>query len=48
LREIAGSGEQNITFNIYGGNGQSVNAIADAVQNRLVALQKQKEAAGLA
>lgn len=48
LRQIAGSGEQNITFNIYGGNGQSVNAIADAVQNRLVALQKQKEAAGLA
>ena len=47
LRQIAGSGEQNITFNIYGGN-QSVNAIADAVQNRMIALQKQREAAGLA
>lgn len=48
LRQIAGSGEQNITFNIYGGNGQSVNAIADAVQNRMIALQRQREAAGLA
>ena len=48
LRQIAGSGETNYTINIYGAAGQDVNALADAVQNRLVALQRQKEAAGLA
>ena len=48
LREIAGSGETNYNINIYGAAGQDVNALADAVQNRLVALQRQREAAGLA
>lgn len=48
LREIAGSGTTNYTVNVYGADGQSVNALADAVQRRLVALQRQKEAAGLA
>lgn len=48
LRQIAGSGETNYTINIYGAEGQNVNALADAVQNRLVALQRQREAAGLA
>lgn len=47
LREIAGGGA-TYTINVYGAEGQSVNALADAVQRRLVALQRQKEAAGLA
>lgn len=48
LRQLVGSGETNYTINVYGAAGQDVNALANAVQNRLVALQRQKEAAGLA
>lgn len=48
LREIAGSGQTTYNINIYGAEGQSVNALADAVQARLAALQRQREAAGLA
>lgn len=48
LREIAGSGGNTYTFNIYGADGQNVNELADAIQRRLVALERQKEAAGLA
>lgn len=47
LREIAGSGTTNYTVNVYGAEGQNVNALADAVQRRLVALERQREAAGL-
>ena len=47
LREIAGSGTTNYTVNVYGTEGQNVNALADAVQRRLVALERQREAAGL-
>ena len=47
LRQIAGSGA-SYTVNVYGSPGMDVNRLADAVQNRLVALQRQKEAAGIA
>lgn len=47
LRQIAGSGAP-ITVNVYGSPGMDVNRLADAVQNRLVALQRQREAAGIA
>lgn len=47
LRALAGAGA-SYTVNVYGSPGMDVNALADAVQNRLVALQRQKEAAGIA
>lgn len=47
LREIAGGGA-SYTINVYGAAGQNVNELANAVQRRLVALERQKEAAGLA
>jgi hypothetical protein len=47
LRQIAGSGS-TYNVNVYGAPGMNVNELADAVQNRLVALQRQKEAAGIA
>lgn len=47
LRALAGVGA-SYTVNVYGSPGMDVNALADAVQNRLVALQRQKEAAGFA
>lgn len=47
LRALAGAGA-SYTVNVYGSPGMDVNALADAVQNRLVALQRQKEAAGFA
>ena len=46
LKEIAGGGN-TYTINVYGAEGQNVNALAAAVQRRLVALERQKEAAGL-
>ena len=48
LREIAGGGQATYNINIYGAEGQSVNALADAVQKRLVALERQRKAAGIA
>lgn len=47
LREIAGGGA-TYNINVYGAPGQNVNELADAVQRRLVALQNQRKAAGLA
>lgn len=47
LRQIAGAGA-SYTVNVYASPGMNVNQLADAVQNRLVALQRQKEAAGIA
>ena len=48
LREIAGNGGNTYTINVYGAEGQNVDALADAIQRRLVALERQKEAAGIA
>lgn len=47
LREIAGGGA-TYNINVYGAEGQNVNDLAYAVQRRLVALERQREAAGLA
>lgn len=47
LREIAGGGA-TYNINIYGAEGQNVNELANAVQRRLVALERQREAAGFA
>lgn len=44
LRELVGT-SQDIVINVYGSAGMNVNELADAVQRRLVALQKQREAA---
>jgi len=44
LRELVGSAG-DVIINVYGAPGQNVNELADAVQARLVALQRQKEAA---
>lgn len=44
LRELVGA-SQDIVINVYGAQGQDINALADAIQTRLVALQRQKEAA---
>lgn len=42
LREVAG--QQNITINVYGAQGQDVNQLAKAVERELVALQRQRSA----
>lgn len=42
LREVAGG--QNIQINVYGSAGQDVNELAEAIEERLVALQKQRTA----
>lgn len=47
LRQIAGSGAP-ITVNVYGSQGMNVNELAAAVERRLVAVQRQREAAGIA
>lgn len=47
LREIAGGGA-TYNINVYGANGQNVNDLAYAIQRRLVALERQREAAGMA
>lgn len=46
LKELTkASGDYNTTINIYAQSGQDVNQLADAIQDRLVLLQKQREAA---
>ena len=46
LKELTkASGDYNTTINIYAQPGQDVNQLADAIQDRLVLLQKQREAA---
>lgn len=44
LQELVG-GARPVIINVYGAQGQNVNELADAVQRRLVALQKQKDTA---
>lgn len=44
LQELVGA-SQDIIINVYASQGMDVNQLADAVQKRLVALQKQREAA---
>lgn len=44
LQELVGA-SQDIVINVYASQGMDVNQLADAVQRRLVALQKQREAA---
>ena len=41
LRELVGS-SQNVTVNVYGSAGQSVNELADAVTQKIINLQKQR------
>lgn len=41
LRELVGS-SQNVTVNVYGSAGQSVNELADAVTRKIINLQKQR------
>ena len=46
LKELTkASGDYNTTINVYAQPGQDVNQLADAIQDRLVLLQKQREAA---
>ena len=42
LREVAGG--QNIQINVYGSAGQDVNELAEAIEEKLVAMQKQRTA----
>ena len=44
IAKASGAGA-TYTINVYGTDGMNVNQLADAVQNRLVALQKQRELA---
>ena len=41
LQELVGA-SRPVVVNVYGAQGQNVNELADAIQRRLVALQKQK------
>lgn len=46
LKQLVGaSGDMNTTINIYAQPGMNVNQLADAIQSRLVAVQKQRELA---
>lgn len=45
MRDIAQAKGGDITVNVYGTDGMSVNALADAVQQRLVTIQRQRERA---
>lgn len=45
LRELVGAAGDNIVINVYANEGMNVNQLADAIQDRLVQLSRQKEAA---
>lgn len=45
LRELVGGAGDNITINVYASDGMNVNQLADQIQQRLVQLSRQKEAA---
>ena len=46
LRQMVGAGgnTQNIQINVYGAQGQDVNALAEAVERRLVQAQRSRQA----
>lgn len=44
LRELVGA-SQNVVVNVYGAQGQSVDALADAVTRRIVNMQRQRNSA---
>ena len=45
LKELVGGASDNITINVYASDNMNVNALADKIQQRLVQLSRQKEAA---
>lgn len=45
LKELVGAAGDDITINVYASEGMNVNQLADAIQQRLVQLSRQKEAA---
>lgn len=45
LRELVGGSGDNIVINVYANEGMNVNQLADAIQDRLVQLSRQREAA---
>ena len=45
MRDIAAASTGSITVNVYGTDGMNVNQLADAVQDRLLQLQRQREMA---
>ena len=45
LRELVGGAGDNITINVYASDNMNVNQLADQIQQRLVQLSRQKEAA---
>lgn len=45
LRELVGAAGDNIVINVYANEGMNVNQLADAIQDRLVQLSRQREAA---
>lgn len=48
MKDIAKAKGGEITVNVYGSEGMSVNQLADAVQKRLVTIQRQRERAAYA
>ena len=47
LRELVGAQTSGVTINVYGAQGQDVNALADAIGKRFIALNKSRKAAGM-
>lgn len=45
LRELVGATESNVVINVYPSEGMDVNQLADQIQDRFVALQKQRSLA---
>lgn len=45
LRELVGAGGDNIVINVYANEGMNVNQLSEAIQDRLVQLSRQREAA---
>lgn len=45
LKELVGAAGDNITINVYASDNMNVNQLADAIQDRLIQLSRQREAA---